>query len=221
MVNGSTEVPQMNADSADGAANGDLPTISDIRVGGPRDAWETLGFALDGDVIGLANATLFVGPTPATSDSNAAWRAVTGPSGEGARHPNGVTAIDHLVIRTSDIDATAERLVGDGLSYRRTRRVDDVGMEQRFFLGANLVVEVVTATNEAAIPGVIDHLWGVAFVSDDIEETAQRLSSACSPIRSAVQPGRRIATIRTEGTGIDVHLAVMSPRRKRSEPNHA
>jgi len=52
--------------------------------------------------------------------------------------------------------------------------------------------------------------WGLVIVVISLEELAQRLGDQLSEIRPAVQPGRRIATLR-ESAGLSPAIAFMSP----------
>ncbi len=51
--------------------------------------------------------------------------------------------------------------------------------------------------------------WGLAVLVEDLDRTVQLLGSHASPIRPAVQPGRRIATLR-RSAGLTVPMALMS-----------
>jgi hypothetical protein len=48
-------------------------------------------------------------------------------------------------------------------------------------------------------------------VVDDLEAAAERLGDRLGRVKDAVQPGRRIATVRREA-GLGVPLALMTPR---------
>jgi len=71
-----------------------------------------------------------------------------------------------------------------------------------------LIVEVVereSLTEDSA------SLWGFVLVLDDISATCATLGrDVVSEPRPAVQPGRSIATVRTD-VGLGVPLALMSP----------
>ena len=54
-------------------------------------------------------------------------------------------------------------------------------------------------------------LWGLAFVTEDIDRTTGRIGDHVSGPRDAVQPGRKIATLR-RGAGLAVPIAFMTPR---------
>ena len=55
--------------------------------------------------------------------------------------------------------------------------------------------------------------WGLAFLAPDLEATVAGLGDRVGEIRPAVQPGRRIATLR-RSAGLSLQLAIMS-----SQPN--
>jgi hypothetical protein len=53
-------------------------------------------------------------------------------------------------------------------------------------------------------------LWGLVFVVNDLDAAVERLGpDVIGAPRDAVQPGRRIATLRS-GAGLGVPLALMS-----------
>jgi len=52
--------------------------------------------------------------------------------------------------------------------------------------------------------------WGLAFVAPDLDATVASLGDHVSEIRDAVQPGRRIATLR-RSAGLAVPIALITP----------
>lgn len=142
--------------------------------------------------------------------------ASTGPAhAEGVRadaeHPNGVRRLDHIVLATPDCDRTTAAFVAAGLEVRRVRRIRgrDSTRRQTFFWLGDVIAELVgDDTAHGAGP---TRVWGLALAVDDIERTAAVLGDALGPVRPAVQPGRRIATLRTAALGISTAIAVMSP----------
>ncbi|HEU4944272.1 MAG TPA: hypothetical protein VFT10_03835, partial [Solirubrobacterales bacterium] len=52
--------------------------------------------------------------------------------------------------------------------------------------------------------------WGLALVAPDIEATVAGLGDRVSEARPAVQPGRRIATLR-RSAGLSLPVALMTP----------
>ena len=53
-------------------------------------------------------------------------------------------------------------------------------------------------------------LWGISFLVADLDVTAAHLGDLLGTPRDAVQPGRRIATLRREA-GIGTAVAFMTP----------
>ncbi|HEX6419199.1 MAG TPA: VOC family protein [Acidimicrobiales bacterium] len=181
------------------------------RVGGVRIAlagagggrgllgWTLAGCPLPpGDVDGVATAADpgadVPHPDEATGDAAAA-------------HPNGVTAIDHVVLVTPDLDRTTAALADLGLEPRRTREAGR-GRLQRFFRLREVILEVVGPASPAGDGPAA--LWGLAFTVADIDATAAHLGDRVGDPRPAVQPGRRIATLRA-GPAVSVPVAFMSP----------
>lgn len=169
-----------------------------IRLSGEGDGftgWTLAGAVPDGD------GTLEGVPTAIASAPPAAPAA---PS-----HPNGVAAIDHVVLATPDTTRTFEALEASGFALRRVR---DAGPELRqgFFLFEECVLEVVGPPEPK--PGSGDgpaSLWGVTLVAPDL--AAPAFGPHLSAPRAAVQPGRRIAVF-DRAAGLGARVALMTPR---------
>jgi hypothetical protein len=191
-------------------------------VAGDLDGWAAAGFTVRGDRIGLG-AVEVRGVLAPSEEGIVAW-SLTG-VGDGAvdglltvareeadpsappAHPNRTVAIDHLVVSSPDLDRTTQALATFGIDLRRTR---DAGrMEQRFFRLGEVVLELVGRPG-ATGPGPAA-FWGLALTVDDLEATADLLGEHLGPVTEAVQPGRRIATLRHEAVGVSVPVAFLSP----------
>jgi hypothetical protein len=127
-----------------------------------------------------------------------------------AAHPNGVTALDHVVVATSDVERTTSALGEAGIEPRRTvvgaRGETDV--LYRFFLLGTCVLELIGPTDGAASPpDEPARFAGLAFTTAIIDE----LGELAGEPRPAIQPGRRIATLRRE-IGVSVPVAFLTPR---------
>lgn len=207
------------------------PTIDELTVADAPDAWAKLGFELDGDscivgdlrirLAGLdagkrltgwslreVKGTELDGLTTTRSDRQA-------PSGQQA-HPNGVTALDHLVAITPNLDRTVAVLQGAGLDLRRIREEPTPAgaPRQAFFRLGGTILEVVQEPAEATERAGGDRpafFWGLAFVAPDLDATVAGLGDQISEIRPAVQPGRRIATLR-RSAGLSLPVALITPR---------
>lgn len=131
-------------------------------------------------------------------------------------HPNGIAAIDHVVAMSPDLDRSVRVLQAAGLELRRIREQPTPAgaPRQAFFRLGEVILELVQEPDEvlAARPGGADgpaRFWGLALLSDDLERSAAQLGEHSSEIRAAVQPGRRIATLR-RSAGLAVPVALMS-----------
>jgi hypothetical protein len=148
-------------------------------------------------------------------DGLATTRSDRQPPNERPAHPNGVTALDHVVAIAPVLDRTVAALQGAGLDLRRIREEPTPAgaPRQAFFrLGAN-ILEVVQEPPEATERAGGDRpafFWGLAFVAPDLDATVAGLGDRVSEIRPAVQPGRRIATLRRTA-GLLLPVALMSP----------
>ena len=214
-----------------------MPHLAALAVADPAELWRELGFdvAADGVVavgptrIGLdwaghgitgwrldgapsaIDGLTEAGPAPVVVDAPAG-----GAAAEGAQrpHPNGVVAVDHVVVATPDLTRTLDALAAAGLALRRTRQAGggESGQirTQAFYLLGRTVLEVVGPA-EGARPGPA-HLWGVTFTVADLGATLGRMGDLLGTPRDAVQPGRRIVTLR-RSAGSSVPMAFMSPHR--------
>jgi catechol 2,3-dioxygenase-like lactoylglutathione lyase family enzyme len=129
-------------------------------------------------------------------------------------HPNGVTRIDHVVAFTPDLDRTVAAGQALGLDLRRVRdEAAPAGSpRQAFFRLGELMLEVAQAPEGSPLAGDSPaRFYGLAFVVEDIDATAAALGPLCGEPRDAVQPGRRIATVRREA-GLGLPVAFMTPR---------
>jgi hypothetical protein len=117
-------------------------------------------------------------------------------------HPNGVLAIDHIVAMSPELDRSVRALQAAGLDLRRIREQPTPAgaPRQAFFrLGAEIleVVQEPSATVEAGGgPARPARLWGLALAVDDLDRAVAGLGPHVGSIRPAVQPDRRIATLR-------------------------
>lgn len=124
-----------------------------------------------------------------------------------AAHPIGALAVDHLVALTSDMEGTVEALTGAGLDLRRRREPPEARMRQAFFNLATTILEVGEVPDLDGEP----RFWGMTVTVEDLDAAAERLGDLLGTPRDAVQPGRRIATLRREA-GLGLAVALMTPR---------
>ncbi|MEU0494757.1 glyoxalase [Mycobacterium sp. NPDC006124] len=203
-------------------------TVAELQVADPPEAWIRAGFTVDADavcriggvglrLVGRERGTGIVGwslrevPAGLHDVDGIATTASHSRPVSPATHPNGVTSVDHVVLFSPDLSRTIAALAGLGTSPRRER---DGGLggrpiRQVFFRLGEVIVEVVGAP-DAASDGPAT-LWGVTYVVDDVEATAAAFGDRTSPVKDAVQPGRRITTLRHREFGMSVRTALISP----------
>jgi len=137
---------------------------------------------------------------------------------EQVQHPNGVTHVDHVVLRSGDLERTKEAFGKIGLPLRREANDIYPGITQLFYRpGDEVIIEVVGFTaastgTETSSQAPHSFLWGATFtVKDDLTIAKALLQDKLSEIREAKQRGRRIATLRNKELNISAALALMTP----------
>jgi hypothetical protein len=192
------------------------PELDELVLADPPHVWQRLGFTVVNDVIALGGVRIRLG---ADGEGIVGWslrnlveRDLDGLSAcvshrlppEPVEHPIGAAAVDHLVAVTPDFDRTVRKLRAAGLDHRATREAGE-GMRQAFFVLGPCLLEV-----SGPADGDV-RFWGLTLVVDDLDFAAERLGDRLGRITDAVQPGRRIATLRREA-GVGVPVALMTPR---------
>jgi hypothetical protein len=206
------------------------PTVDELAVADAPAAWSALGFEVDDDacVVGGVRIRLvgsdagkgltgwsLRGVESTALDGLTTMRSDRQPSPEYPTHPNGVTAIDHIVAITPALERTILALQGAGLDLRRIREQPTPAgaPRQAFFRLGATILEVVQEPPEAIERAGGDHpafFWGLALVAPDLDATVAGLGDRAGEIHPAVQPGRRIATLRRTA-GLSVPVALMTP----------
>ena len=202
------------------AVDGDEVRIGGIRVRlvGRDHGKGLLGWRLAGaDPAGLdqaqAGETVAAASTPVPATTLDGLPTEVGPEAvpcTPGRHPNRATAIDHIVVLTPDGDRTRAALEGLGLRAKRSRPTDTYGMPmvQTFFRAGETIIELVGP--EDPMPEGEPGFFGLAHVVDDLDATAALLGDGLGRTKDAVQPGRRITTLRHRDLGMSVATAFMS-----------
>ena len=196
-------------------------TIGELAVPDTPDAWRAIGFEVVDDACTVGDVRIRLsGPGSGTGITGWTLREV--PAGitdidgipttiarddpaEASVHRNGVSRIDHIVLMTPDVPRTVSALTSSGLEVRRER---DAGAFQQVFFRLGTEILEVVGPKEAG-PGSAS-LWGITFVVDDIETTAEFLGDRVGRVKDAVQPGRRITTLRGRQVGVSPAIAFMS-----------
>jgi hypothetical protein len=207
-------------------------TIDELAIADAPSAWAALGFALDGDACqvggvrlrfagreagrGLVGWSLRAIPADAQLDGLPTTPPVAAaPQADPPAHPNGITRLDHVVAITPALDRTVAALQAAGLDLRRVREQPTPAgaPRQAFFRLGETILEVVQAPDDAIEraggPDSPAFFWGLALVAPDLDATVAALGEHVGEIRPAVQPGRRIATLR-RSAGVAVPVALMT-----------
>ena len=211
----------------------DEAVLVEVVVGDTREAWRAIGFAVgddgtcrvgttrirlagddDGRGRGILGWTLagLAGPAVPSLVDDGLDGLPTAPAGDvavpaaQAAHPNGATSIDHIVAITPDLDRTTAVIEAAGISARRTREAGR-GRLQRFFRLGEVILELVGPVEPSGHGPAT--FWGLTFTVADIDATAGLLGDRVGTPKPAVQPGRRITTLRTHDA-VSVPMAFMS-----------
>lgn len=197
------------------------PELRSLAVADPPEAWAELGFAVGGaeleldgvrvrlgqpgrGIVGWTVSALEAVPDLAGLADEADQARAREDEEIAAVHPNGAIGIDHVVLISPEFDRTAAELARAGLELSRvTDRLR--GVRQGFRRLGPAILELVEV---AEAPRV--RLWGLTVTVSDLEALARRLGDRLSPVKPAIQPGRRIATAR-QSAGLTTALAFMDP----------
>jgi hypothetical protein len=207
-------------------------TLAELVVADPSSAWRDAGFTVDeDDVCRVGSVRLRLVGDGGVARGVAGWSLRGLPAGvddvdglpttssgvapaEPATHANGVTRLDHLVLLSPDLGRTVAALAAIGLHARRERdgELGGAAVRQVFYRLGNDILELVGS------PGVSSdgpsRIWGLTHAVADIDATAAFLGERTGPVKDAVQPGRRITTLRTRELGMSVRTALISPHVK-------
>jgi len=203
-------------------------TVAEIDVADAPDAWARAGFTVDSDdvcrvggvdirLVGSDRGTGIVGwslrglPDGSADelDGIPTTRSSAVVSMPGL-HPNGVTDIDHIVLFSPDLGRTVEALAAICVAPRRERDAQLGGrpVRQIFVRFGDVIIEVV-GSPDAASEGP-STLWGITYEVANIDATAAYFGDHTARVKEAVQPGRRITTLRHHELGMSVRSAMIS-----------
>lgn len=185
-----------------------------IRLAGAGERRGILGWTLAGldgvtDIDGLPTTSL---PGDTAQDQAA-------PSSDPTPHSNGVVALDHVVVASPDLERTTSSLEALGIEARRARDTGTAESPRRqifFWLGEPILELVGPAQPTGDGPS---RIYGLACTVDDIDATAAELGDRVGRVKDAVQPGRRITTLRHKDLDMSVPIAFMSPHVAVSSPD--
>lgn len=206
-----------------------------LVIGDDPDSWKAAGFTVHGNelrfgkvivelagsngprgVLGwsLAGVDADIENIPTVDATSTTSLAL--PPATTTEHVNAVFAIDHVVVETGDIDGTVAAFGAAGMAERRSdRMMTPLGERRQSFLWAGrVIIEIIgpVDVDESATMGI----WGLALVSANLETTSHVLAENLSEPRDAIQPGRKITTLKTSTFDISVPTVILSPHELRS-----
>ena len=211
-----------------------VPTIDELTVADTSESWREAGFDIENDAFHVGSVRVrLAGPNAGRGIVACTMRDVTMERPDGLPlsgstsaprsprtrpHANGAVGLDHLVAFSSNLERTIAALEEAGLELRRLREEPTPAgaPRQAFFRLADVILEVIERpprSREERDPDAPARFWGLAFLVDDLAHASHCLGDRLGEPRDAVQPGRRIATVRREA-GLSPGVAFMTPHRQ-------
>lgn len=189
--------------------------LDGIRLGTTEEALRRLGLATTGGraavggvVLEVAAGSGILGLDLHGVPQDAPLPLASVASAPDSTHPLGATAVDHVVVRCGDVRGAIAAL------GTTPRRVDDrEGLVYGFVVAETALLEFVGPSEPDDRP---PRPWGLALTVADLDAAVARLGDACGPPRDAIQPGRRIATVRHDRLDLRVPTVLLSPRPRRA-----
>ncbi len=123
-----------------------------------------------------------------------------------ADHALGASGLDHVVVSTAELERTSAAIASaTGCELKRVREVGSMRQGFHRIGRGGLIVELVERPDLPAGPATF---WGLVLIVDDLDAAYELIGAdRISAPKDAVQPGRRIATVRAEvGLGLPVAL---------------
>jgi catechol 2,3-dioxygenase-like lactoylglutathione lyase family enzyme len=120
--------------------------------------------------------------------------------------PAAVSAVDHLVIVTSDAEACRE-LYGDKLGLRLAfdRSFEKRGLRLLFFRLGGVTVECAAPLAMDSSPTKNERLWGISYRVPNVAAARERVAAAgfdVSEVRPGHKPGTSVCTVRNQTHGV-------------------
>ncbi len=211
---------------SDGVVSGTVTAVQ-LHIAGPVAPWErlglTFGYLPDGSGrLDLYNCALIVRPSAVEPSLALGLRiddrdvddAIDGialtacESGVAQGDPArlGAFAVDHLVMMTDSLERTSAEVARvTGQPLKRIREAPG-GVRQGFHrLGPGGVIVEIVERADVTAPA----LWGFVLTVRDLDAAIAGADGLIGEARDAVQPGRRIATVRS-AAGLGVPVALLS-----------
>lgn len=206
-----------------------MSRLAELEVAADAKAWAGAGFALDGDECTVGAVRLrFLDPGDSAPgvrgwglagevlgdvDGLTTWAVEDPPVpvAPGA-HRLEIVRLDHLVVLTPDLDGTIAAVeAGLGVALKRRRdgpSGSGAPAQQAFFRLGEVILELVKGPDDSAV-----RFWGLAFEVASLERAVALLGPGrVRTPKPAVQPGRRIASVR-DSVGLGLPVALMDTPR--------
>lgn len=201
------------------------PKVEWLNVAGEIDTWRSLGLTVTDDgVIPLVGTSIrLVAGDAAEANGIVGW-SLSGVDGtrsdvDGlatevvesatpiyADHQLRASGLDHVVVLTPDLERTSVAIeAATGCELKRIREVGTMRQGFHRIGRGGLIVELVERPDLSDGPA---SFWGLVLIVEDLDAACDLIGpDRISAPKDAVQPGRRIATIRTDvGLGLPVAL---------------
>jgi hypothetical protein len=201
------------------------PRVEWLTVSGDADTWRSLGLSVtDEGMIPLVGTSVRIVADHASGSGIVGWSLsglASGPAMEVdgldtdivdaatpvyAAHPLGASGLDHVVVLTSDLERTSAAIAdATGCDLKRIREVGSMRQGFHRIGRGGLIVELVERPD---LPDGPASFWGLVLIVEDLDAACELIGlDRISAPKDAVQPGRRIATIRADvGLGLPVAL---------------
>jgi len=207
------------------------PTLAELELADEPERWAALGFTIDAERCRLGSVEMSFRDDPGGRRGILSWSlrdlgsteldglptaiSERAPANGQTAHANGALAIDHIVAISPAFERSVEALQAAGLDLRRVREEPTPAgaPRQAFFRVGEEILELVQEPEEvlerAGGRERPAHFWGLAVLMENLDEAVAAMAPHVGSVRSAVQPGRRIATVR-RSAGLALPLALMS-----------
>ena len=200
------------------------PTIAELHVGDDPSAWERLGFSINDRrcLVGATEVVFSDGPTGIHSwvlrnsmpsqfgpiPTTFTKKPVPEPS---IVHPNGSIGFHHVVLMVPEFDIGKTALTSAGVQVEQGRPFGSPGKAMLRSAPKMGDIELELIGPESEDRSRNWDLWGLVIAVDDIDATSELLGDLLGQVKPAVQPHRRIATLKKEAE-LGVAVAFLGPK---------
>jgi len=114
--------------------------------------------------------------------------------------------IDHVVVMTNNLERTCEAVTEvTGCPLKRVREVGEIRQGFHRVGEGGVILEVVERADVSRTS-----LWGLVIATPSFDDLVQAAGDLLSEPKDAVQPGRRISTVKAKA-GLGIPVALMTP----------